>query len=107
MSGSESSPRGQAMRHVRAVFGSLARRPAGDPAADGDSKLLARYAATRDEAAFAALVGRYGPMVFGVCRRVLGDVQLAEDAFQATFLILAKHASRLGRRPGLGGWLHV
>jgi RNA polymerase sigma factor (sigma-70 family) len=95
------------MRYARAVFGSLARRPAGDPASADDPELLARFAADRDEAAFAALVGRYGPMVLGACRRVLGDAQLAEDAFQATFLVLARRAGRLGRRPGLGGWLHV
>jgi RNA polymerase sigma factor (sigma-70 family) len=95
------------MRHVRAVFGSLARRPSGDPAEADDRDLLARFAATRDEAAFKALVDRYGPLVLGVCRRELGDMHLAEDSFQATFLILARRAGRLGRRPGLGGWLHV
>ena len=53
-----------------------------------DADLLERFLARRDEEAFAALLGRHGPMVLGVCGRVLGDTHAAEDAFQATFLIL-------------------
>src|SRR5262245_55417189 len=75
----------------------------------GDEELLSRFVARRDEAAeaaFAALVERYGPMVLGVCRRVLGDRHEAEDAFQATFLVLARKAGSIARREQLANWLH-
>jgi RNA polymerase sigma factor (sigma-70 family) len=62
--------------------------------------------AARDEAAFAALVRRHGPMVLGVCRRLLHDAHEAEDAFQATFLVLVHKAGSIGRPESLGPWLH-
>jgi RNA polymerase sigma factor (sigma-70 family) len=71
-----------------------------------DAQLLGRFVADRDEGAFAALVLRHGPMVLGVCRRVLGHEQDAEDAFQATFLALARKAPSLRRRAAVGGWLY-
>ena len=75
-------------------------------AAAPDTELLVRFAVRRDEAAFAALVRRYGPMVLGVCRRVLRDVHDAEDAFQATFLVLVSRAGSVGRPELLGNWLY-
>jgi RNA polymerase sigma factor (sigma-70 family) len=71
-----------------------------------DLDLLDRFAARRDEAAFEALIQRYGPLVLGVCRRVLHHTQDAEDAFQATFLVLARKADSIRRRESLGGWLY-
>jgi RNA polymerase sigma factor (sigma-70 family) len=75
-------------------------------AALSDSQLLERYAGRRDEAAFTAMVRRHGPLVLGVCRRVLRDVHAAEDAFQATFLVLARRAGGVGRPEALAAWLH-
>src|SRR3954454_20657415 len=87
------------MRHLRrAVL----------PGADGvtDGKLLDEFRGRRDETAFEALWRRHGPMVLGVCRRVLGHVQEAEDAFQATFLILVRKAATLERPQLLANWLY-
>jgi RNA polymerase sigma factor (sigma-70 family) len=81
----------------------LRRLLAGEP---GDPQLLERFLRRRDEAAFAALVRRHGPMVLAVCRRLLADAHDAEDAFQATFLVLARKASSLGRPERLGNWLY-
>lgn len=75
-------------------------------ASASDAELLTRYVAHRDGAAFATLVVRHGPMVFGVCRRVLRDWHLAEDAFQAAFLVLARRAETVAPPGAVAGWLH-
>src|SRR5262249_3358893 len=88
------------LRHLRR----LASRHAADP--DADAILLDRFVRRRDEEAFAALVRRHGPMVLCVCRRVLADAGAAEDAFQATFLVLARKAATVRPREALASWLH-
>src|SRR5262245_13408659 len=74
---------------------------------DNDRALLERFVRSRDEEAFAELVGRHGPLVRGVCRRLLRDAGTAEDVFQATFLVLARKAHRGGWRDSVGPWLHA
>src|SRR5436309_9781013 len=89
----------------RAVLGelcSLLDRPRQE--AEGD--LLRRYLSAGDERAFAELLHRHGPMVLGLCRRVVGDYHAAEDVFQATFLALARKAGSIRRPESLAAWLH-
>jgi RNA polymerase sigma factor (sigma-70 family) len=69
-------------------------------------QLLNRYISRGDEAAFEALVARHGPMVLGVCRRLLADPHDAEDASQATFLVLVRKAGSLGEHDAIGHWLY-
>ena len=71
----------------------------------GEVQLLERFVARRDEPAFAALVARHGPMVLGVCRRLLADPLDVEDAFQATFLVLARRAGSIRDGDRLAPWL--
>jgi RNA polymerase sigma factor (sigma-70 family) len=71
-----------------------------------DAELLSRWVRRRDEDAFTALVVRHGPMVLGVCLRVLHDAHAAEDAMQAAFLVLARKAASLRHPEALTGWLH-
>jgi RNA polymerase sigma factor (sigma-70 family) len=78
----------------------------GRAAEASDADLLRRFAAARDEAAFEALVRRHGPMVLGVCRRILRHTHDAEDAFQAAFLVLARKAASIRRRGSVGSWLY-
>src|SRR5262245_4567597 len=87
------------LRHVRR----LAARPG---VGVDDRQLLERFTAGRDEPAFAELVRRHGPMVLGVCRRVLGNAADADDAFQATFLVLVRKAGSTSKGESGGGWLH-
>src|SRR6476469_1036532 len=91
---------GTVVRHLR----QLRSRDAGRAVSDGE--LVAAFAARNDQAAFAGLVERYGPLVLGVCRRVLRQEQDAEDAFQATFLVLAGKASSIRKTETLAPWLH-
>jgi RNA polymerase sigma factor (sigma-70 family) len=88
------------LRHLRGLTGP---HP-GEAATDG--QLLERFRAGHEEAAFAGLLRRHGPMVLGVCRRVLGHAQDAEDVFQATFLLLARKAGSIRKGESVGSWLH-
>jgi RNA polymerase sigma factor (sigma-70 family) len=71
-----------------------------------DRELLERFASARDEAAFTVLIERHGPMVLGVCRRALPNFHDAEDACQATFLVLARKAGSVRKKTSLSSWLH-
>src|SRR3954453_7731040 len=75
-------------------------------APSGDGALLERFLAEGDDSAFEALVVRHGPMVLGVCRRILISPHDADDAFQATFLVLARKAAGLRAPDRLGPWLY-
>ena len=88
------------LRHLRRV---VVQRPDGGLS---DAQLLERFARDRDEAAFEVLVWRHGPMVLGMGRRLLRNLQDAEDVLQATFLALARQASSISRREALSAWLH-
>jgi RNA polymerase sigma factor (sigma-70 family) len=81
--------------------------PAPKAPGGADVRLLERFLAERDETAFEVLVWRHGPMVLRLCRGILGDAHEAEDAFQATFLKLARKAGSIGKQASLAGWLHT
>src|SRR5262245_61277449 len=89
------------LRHLG--WGAPAPGPEGE--APTDRQLLQRFL-DGDHQAFARLLERHGPMVWGVCRRILRHEQDAEDAFQAAFLVLAKKAGTLSWRESVGPWLH-
>src|SRR4051812_34185704 len=92
-----------ALRDIRTLFGE------GTAGALTDGQLLERFA-SRDgasaEAAFTILLERHGPMVWGVCRRLLADRHAAADAFQATFLVLVRRAKAVRVDDSLGRWLY-
>lgn len=88
------------VRHLRAA--ALLQTTAETP----DAVLLERFLTDRDDAAFEALLRRHGPMVWGVCRRTLDNRQDAEDAFQATFLVLVRKAGSINPRDLVGHWLY-
>jgi RNA polymerase sigma factor (sigma-70 family) len=91
---------GTLLRHIQKLAGDRS-------VPDGtDRQLLDDFAVGRDQAAFATLVARHGPMVLRVCRRVLGHEQDAEDAFQATFLVLAQGSTSIRKREAVADWLH-
>jgi RNA polymerase sigma factor (sigma-70 family) len=87
---------GSLLQHVRRLAATAA----------SDEELLADFLGRRSDAAFAALLGRHGPMVLNVGRRILHDAHAAEDVFQATFLVLADRAGAIRRRASLAGFLH-
>jgi RNA polymerase sigma factor (sigma-70 family) len=89
-----------------AVQGRLLDLWAASPDDDSDAHLLARFLADRDEDAFAGIVRRHGSLVYGTCCRILGNRADADDAFQATFFVLARRAPTLKTDRGLGPWLH-
>jgi DNA-directed RNA polymerase specialized sigma24 family protein len=91
---------GNLARHLRRV--ALSQECAGLR----DEQLLEAFLAHRDETAFEALVRRHGPMVLGLCRRVLHDRHDAEDAFQATFIVLIRKAAGIAKRELLANWLY-
>jgi RNA polymerase sigma factor (sigma-70 family) len=93
-------------RHFGGVLRRLERLfAAGSVAGLSEGQLLERFVTRRDEAAFEAILARHGPMVLGICRRVLRDPEDVEDAFQATFLVLVRRAGSLRDRDLLGNWL--
>jgi RNA polymerase sigma factor (sigma-70 family) len=88
------------LRHIRTLI--AGRQSEGQ----GDGDLLDQFIRRRSDSAFAGLLERHGPMILSVCRRVLRDEHLAEDAFQATFLVLARKAGSIRKRDALASWLH-
>ena len=91
-------PLGKAIRHIL--------RSLAPPSGDSDAHLLTRFTQLGDEEAFAVLLQRHGPMVWRTCRRIARQAADAEDAFQATFLVLCRKGSSIGKRESLGAWLH-
>src|ERR1700683_958621 len=86
---------------------SVVRRAAGGPAsAAPDAVLVERFVDKHDEAAFTELIARHGPAVWALCRRLLRSEPDAEDAFQATFLVLARRAGQVRKAASVGSWLH-
>src|ERR1700722_20012447 len=94
------SQTGEVTQHLRKMM--LLREGAGRT----DGQLLEDYISRRDEAALAALVRRHGPMVWGVCRRILRNYHDAEDAFQATCLVLVRKAASVLPRAMVANWLY-
>ncbi len=94
------APAESLLHHLRGLLRQATTEP------DDDATLLQRFAARREETSFAVLLARHGPMVLGVCRRILGDDHEAEDVFQATFLLLARKAGTLRHPETVAAWLY-
>src|SRR5690349_6039707 len=94
------SPLFSLLRRLRRSF------EAEGPGALTDAELLELWLDQRDQAAFETLVWRLGPLVLGVCRRLLSGADEIEDAFQATFLILVRKTAGIHRASSLAGWLY-
>ena len=94
------------MRKLKLPVAQRRDRSVATAAEPSDGQLLQRFTAEHDQTAFAAVVARHGPMVLGVCRRILKDWHDAADAFQATFLVLVRKAGSLSRPELLGNWLY-
>jgi RNA polymerase sigma factor (sigma-70 family) len=94
------APLGTVLRHIRNVALARGTREL------TDQQLLQRFAAQQDADAFAALMQRYGQLVWSVCRHVLRHDHDAEDAFQATFLVLARNSASIRKHEALASWLH-
>ena len=93
--------------HLETVLRHLRRLVQAERAADlTDAELLTRFLDSREEAAFTLLLQRHGPMVLSVCRRILQNREATEDAFQATFVVLARRAGSVRRRASLASWLY-
>src|SRR6516162_9262434 len=90
----------EVIRHLRRA----ALLQKGDGPSDG--QLLESFVSHREETAFEVLLRRHGPMVLGVCQRILRNIHDAEDAFQATFLVLARKAASVKPREVVGNWLY-
>jgi RNA polymerase sigma factor (sigma-70 family) len=92
---------------LQTVVRHLRRRAGAEGGGLSDAQLLERFVTAGDEAAFELLLWRHGAMVLRLCRRILRHEQDAEDAFQATFLALARKGRSVGRRGSVGGWLYT
>jgi RNA polymerase sigma factor (sigma-70 family) len=96
-------PREQLYKFLRRIHRAESGRDVKDMT---DADLLERFATHREETAFASLLERHGPLVLGVCRRVLGNAEDADDAFQATFLVLVRKAGSIRKSASVASWLY-
>jgi RND family efflux transporter MFP subunit len=94
------APLANVLHHIRTLVGRS------DRVGLSDGEILERFVSRQDESAFEELLARHGPMVLGVCQQLLRDPHDAEDAFQATFLVLVRRAGSIGKRDRLAGWLY-
>src|SRR5262245_56465340 len=93
-------------RQANVVLHGLCKLVEAQAAQLSDGQLLQRFAVGRDESAFAVLLQRYSRLVYGVCRNILRNDHDAEDAFQASFLVLARRAGAIRSDQAIGSWLY-